>query len=98
MTATRAEPTSKGTTVQNYQMRIGDQWLDAADGRRFETVNPYTGQAWASVPDAGPADVDLAVQAATAAMQGEWGRCTGFERARHMRRLADILERDAEEL
>jgi acyl-CoA reductase-like NAD-dependent aldehyde dehydrogenase len=84
--------------VRTYQMRIGDQWLDAADGRRFETVNPFTGQAWASVPDAGAADVDLAVKAATAAMEGEWGRCTGFDRARYMRRLADILERDAEEL
>jgi aldehyde dehydrogenase (NAD+) len=31
-------------------------------------------------------------------MEGEWGRCTGFDRARYMRRLADILERDAEEL
>jgi aldehyde dehydrogenase (NAD+) len=79
-------------------MRIGDQWLDAADGRRFETLNPFTGRAWASVPEAGAADVDLAVKAATAAMEGEWGRCTGFDRARYMRRLADILERDAEEL
>jgi aldehyde dehydrogenase (NAD+) len=86
------------TTLRSYQMRIGDQWLDAADGRRFETVNPFTGQSWASVPDAGAVDVDLAVRAATAAMEGEWGRCTGFDRARHMRRLADILERDAEQL
>jgi acyl-CoA reductase-like NAD-dependent aldehyde dehydrogenase len=98
VTTTRAEPREKGATVRSYQMRIGDQWLDAADGRRFETVNPFTGQAWASVPDAGAADVDLAVKSATAAMEGEWGRCTGFDRARHMRRLADILERDAEEL
>ncbi|MCU1655837.1 MAG: aldehyde dehydrogenase (acceptor) [Pseudonocardiales bacterium] len=98
MTATQVDPTTGEATVQSYQMRIGDQWLDAADGRRFETVNPFTGQAWASVPDAGAADVDLAVQAATAAMAGEWGSCTGFDRARHMRRLADILERDAEQL
>ncbi|MDT4975252.1 MAG: (Z)-2-((N-methylformamido)methylene)-5-hydroxybutyrolactone dehydrogenase [Pseudonocardiales bacterium] len=98
MTTTKADPTTEEATVSSYQMRIGDQWLDAADGRRFETVNPFTGLAWASVPDAGAADVDLAVQAATAAMEGEWGRCTGFDRARHMRRLADILERDAEQL
>jgi aldehyde dehydrogenase (NAD+) len=98
VTTTKADPTTEEATVSSYQMRIGDQWLDAADGRRFETVNPFTGQAWASVPDAGAADVDLAVQAATAAMEGEWGRCTGFDRARHMRRLADVLERDAEQL
>ena len=81
-----------------YEMRIGDRWTDARSGERFETINPFTGRPWASVPEAGAADVDLAVQAATAAMDGEWGRCTGFERARHMRRLADILERDAEQL
>jgi aldehyde dehydrogenase (NAD+) len=98
VTVTQTDPTTEDATVRSYQMRIGDQWLDAADGRRFETVNPFTGQAWASVPDAGAADVDLAVRAATAAMEGEWGRCTGFDRARHMRRLADILERDAEQL
>jgi aldehyde dehydrogenase (NAD+) len=85
-------------SLARYQMRIGDQWIDALDGARFTTDNPYTGEPWASVPDAGAKDVDLAVRAATAALDGEWGRSTGFERARHMRRLADILERDAAEL
>ncbi|MCI2422339.1 aldehyde dehydrogenase [Saccharopolyspora sp. K220] len=86
------------TTRTEYRMRIGDMWVEAADGRRFETTNPFTGQAWASVPDAGPEDVDRAVEAATAAMTGEWGQATGFERARLMRKLADVVERDAEEL
>lgn len=81
-----------------YQMRIGDQWSEARDGARFTTTNSYTGEPWASVPDAGAQDVDRAVRAATAALEGAWGRCTGFERARHMRRLSDILERDAAEL
>jgi aldehyde dehydrogenase (NAD+) len=83
---------------REYQLHIGGQWRAAVTGRRFETVNPFTGEAWASVPDAGPQDVDLAVRAAADAMDGEWGRCTGFERAGHMRRLADVLERDAEQL
>ncbi|GAB3569380.1 aldehyde dehydrogenase [Amycolatopsis endophytica] len=86
------------TTLAEYRMRIGATWAEAADGRRYDTVNPFTGRAWASVPDGGPEDVDRAVEAATAAMTGEWGRATGFERARLMRRLADVLERDADEL
>ncbi len=90
--------TEAADALPAYQLSIGGQWREAVSGRRFETVNPFTGRAWASVPDAGPEDVDLAVQAATAAMEGEWGGCTGFERARHMRRLADVLERDAEPL
>lgn len=97
MTTSPADATAASPPA-HYQMRIGDRWSDAIDGARFDTSNPFTGQPWASVPDAGAGDVDLAVRAATAAMEGEWGRCTGFERARHMQRLADVLERDAADL
>jgi len=97
-TAQPAAGTEAATALPAYQLRIGGEWREAVSGRRFRTLNPFTGQAWASVPDAGPEDVDLAVQAATAAMEGEWGRGTGFDRARHMHRLADVLERDAEQL
>lgn len=86
------------SSIARYRMRIGDRWSDALDGARFDTSNPYTRQAWASVPDASADDVDMAVRAATEAMEGDWGRLTGFERARHMRKLADVLERDAAEL
>jgi acyl-CoA reductase-like NAD-dependent aldehyde dehydrogenase len=95
---TTTEATNANAAIAQYRMRIGGQWVDAASGARFETTNPFSGQPWASVPDAGAEDVDRAVEAATAAMAGEWGRCTGFERARYMRKLADILERDAEQL
>jgi (Z)-2-((N-methylformamido)methylene)-5-hydroxybutyrolactone dehydrogenase len=98
VTTTEPESVTGATELARYQLRIGGRWADAVSGDRFETVNPFTGQAWASVPDAGAEDVDRAVEAASAAMAGEWGRCTGFERARYMRRLADILERDADEL
>ncbi len=85
-------------TELTYQLRIGDGWTEAVGGARFETANPFTGSPWASVPDCDERDVDLAVGAAEAAMAGPWGRATGFERARLMRALADILERDADEL
>jgi aldehyde dehydrogenase (NAD+) len=38
------------------------------------------------------------VAAARAALDGEWGAMTGFDRARLMRRLAELIERNAEEL
>ena len=69
-----------------------------ADGRFYETVDPYTGEPWARVPDAGDAGVDRAVGAARAAFEGEWGQLTGFERSRLMHRLADVIERDADRL
>jgi aldehyde dehydrogenase (NAD+) len=84
--------------VATYRMSIAGQELDAASGRTFESLNPYTGQPWASAPDGDAADVDRAVAAARAALDGPWGAMTGAERARLMRRLGDILTRDAEQL
>jgi aldehyde dehydrogenase (NAD+) len=85
-------------TVPSYQLYVGGTWIDAADGATYETTNPYDGTVWATVPDAGPADVDAAVAAASEAMRGPWSTMTGFERSDLMRRLADLLDRDAEEL
>jgi aldehyde dehydrogenase (NAD+) len=86
------------SSLPAYQLRIGGGWAESVSGARYDTTNPFTGLAWASVPDGDERDVDRAVQAAQDAMDGEWGRMTGFERARLMRKLADILERDADEL
>jgi (Z)-2-((N-methylformamido)methylene)-5-hydroxybutyrolactone dehydrogenase len=81
-----------------HQLYVGGRWTDAAGGAAFESLNPYVGEPWATVPDAGADDVDAAVRAARAALDGPWGETTGFERAAAMRRLAAVLERDAEEL
>ena len=53
-------------------MVIGGKAVDARSGATFETENPYTGRPWAVVPDGGPDDVDAAVGAARAALDGEW--------------------------
>jgi acyl-CoA reductase-like NAD-dependent aldehyde dehydrogenase len=85
--------------VRHYQMLIGGEWVDAQSGRTFESINPYNGKTWAVVPEAGEADVDAAVRAARAAFdEGPWGRMTGTERARLLRRLAAVLAENAERL
>lgn len=86
------------TDIATYDLYIGGAWSPAASGETFDTVNPYTAECWARVPEAGPEDVDRAVVAANAALDGQWGSMTGFDRARLMRRLAAIVERDAEAL
>src|SRR3954467_3299207 len=88
------------TTVElpQYELYVAGGGSAPATGRFYETVDPYTGQPWARVPDAGDEDVDRAVQAARAAFAGEWGAKTGFERSRLMHRLADLIERDADRL
>lgn len=79
-------------------MYVGGEWVPARSGQTFSTSNPYSGEAWASVPDAASDDVDAAVRAAHNALSGPWGSMTGFERATAMRRLAAIIGRDAESL
>ncbi|HKC28835.1 MAG TPA: aldehyde dehydrogenase [Jatrophihabitans sp.] len=86
------------TPMQTYELLIDGGWQPSASGRTYESENPYNGKPWAVVPDAGAADVDRAVRAARNAMDGPWGALTGFERAAHMRRLAEIIARDAESL
>jgi aldehyde dehydrogenase (NAD+) len=86
------------TEIPEYQLFIDGGWVSSSGGETFETVNPFDGLPWARVPQGTAADVDAAVAAARRALDGEWGAANGFERATLMRRLADILERDAAEL
>ena len=84
-------------------MKTYDNWIDGAfaapaGGRRMETANPFTGEVWAAVAD-DPGAVDLAVAAARRAFQhSPWGAMPAAERARLLRRLGEILTRDADEL
>ena len=84
--------------LEKFWMTIGGRRVDAVTGATFESRNPYTGTSWAVVPDGGPADVDAAVAAARAALEGEWGSSTGFARAASLRRLGDLVAQDADRL
>ena len=84
---------------RRYRMLIGGEWVDARSGETFESVDPFTGQAWAEIPRAGAEDADAAVRAARAAFDdGPWPRMAGTERARLMRRLAELISEHAEEI
>jgi aldehyde dehydrogenase (NAD+) len=64
----------------------------------FESIDPYTGEPWAVVPEATRADVDDAVAAARAAFEGEWGALTGTARGRLLRRLGELIAESADDL
>jgi betaine-aldehyde dehydrogenase len=66
-------------------------------GERFASINPATGEVLGYVTAAGSAQVDAAVRAAQKAQPG-WGAMTGTERARVLRRAADILRSRNQEL
>jgi aldehyde dehydrogenase (NAD+) len=91
--------TPKADEVRQYKMLVGGEWVNARSGKTFESINPYTGRVWATAPEAGEEDVDRAVRAAREAFdEGPWGKMTGTERARLIRRLADLLAENAEDI
>jgi aldehyde dehydrogenase (NAD+) len=83
---------------RTYQQFIGGDWRDASGGT-FDTIDPFTGEAWAAIPQATSDDVDQAVRAARQAFDdGPWGGLAGRERARVLRRFAGEIAAHAERL
>jgi succinate-semialdehyde dehydrogenase/glutarate-semialdehyde dehydrogenase len=76
---------------------IGGAFVPARGGRRFTVRNPATDEAVATVADGGLDDARAAVAAAAAAFPA-WKSMSAAERARPMRRLAELMARDADRL
>jgi acyl-CoA reductase-like NAD-dependent aldehyde dehydrogenase len=91
-------PAAREFAAGPHRLLIGGERLDAADGRTFATVDPSTGRPIADVAQAGAADVDHAVRAARAALDGKWGSLTPAKRSRLIYALADLVEANADEL
>ena len=81
-----------------HGLLIGADWVEAADGRTFETLDPSTGEPICEVAHAGHEDVDRAVRAARAALEGPWARMPAAGRAQLLYQLADLLEAHGGEL
>src|SRR5689334_24510579 len=81
--------------LEKFQNYIGGSFVDASDERTFDSLDPYAGQPWASIPEGSVEDIDHAVAAARSAFDGDWGRMTGFQRAACIRRLADLIGENA---
>ena len=63
-----------------------------------ELVEPATGEAFATAQLAGEAEIDRAVEAARAALDGDWGRTAPNERSRLLHALADAVAANRKEL
>src|SRR5688572_26239558 len=86
--------------VRQTKMLIDGKWVDSASGKTFETVNPATGDTIANVAEGDAADVDRAAKAARKAFEkGPWRRkMTARERGACLYRLAELIEKNKEEL
>lgn len=95
-TATATKP---DVEIKYNKCLIDGNWVDAAQGKTFETLNPATGEVVTNVAEGDATDVDLAVKAARKAFEkSKWPKMTATQRGRLMFKLADLIEQNREEL
>ncbi len=80
--------------IENF---IAGEYVAAASGRRFEKRSPVDNRVIASISEAGRPEVDAAVQAARAALQGEWGGLTAEQRVELLYGVANEITRRFED-
>jgi len=94
-----SSPSENQVAVSATKLLINNRWVPSQSGKTFATVNPTTGEEICQVAEADAADVDLAVKAArTAFDRGPWRKTSGTERSRLLNRLADLIEKNADDL
>src|SRR5258705_5614275 len=80
------------------RLLVGGKWLEAAQGRTLPTVDPADGATLVEIAAGSAADIDRAVAAARAAFEGSWSRWKPVERQRAIIRLAELVEKNYDEL
>src|SRR5712671_151725 len=84
--------------IESGRLLIDGQWVDGA--KKFDTINPATGEVLTQIAEASSADVDHAVEAAQRAFEdrnGAWRKLSASERGRMIWKLADLLENNIDE-
>ncbi len=87
----------KDSSLFRQQAFIDGAWCDADEGASFAVNNPATGALLGSVPDLGIAETKRAVAAAERALP-DWKTRTAKERAQILRRWADLMMANQEDL
>ncbi|MES2495462.1 MAG: aldehyde dehydrogenase family protein [Pseudomonadota bacterium] len=79
------------------QMLIDGQWVGSESGRTIAVTDPATGLPITTIPAGTAGDVDRAVKAARRAFEGSWAAQRPVHRERLLLKLADLLEKHADE-
>ena len=77
---------------------IGGQWRAGSSGQTLALHNPSDGSLLAQIARGNAADIDAAVAAAQAALDGPWGRLTAAERGRILLKMSALTLARANEL
>jgi aldehyde dehydrogenase (NAD+) len=99
MASVMPSPTKSHVAISATKLLINNRWIASESGKTFATINPSTGEEICQVAEADAADVNKAVHAARAAFEhGPWRKMPASERGRLMNRLADLIEKHADDL
>lgn len=91
--------TGTTTALTRYRNTVAGAACESRTGRWLPSANPYTGEDWAEVPRCGAEDASDAVEAAHSAfVRGPWAEMKASARGKLLRRLGDLIARDAERL
>ncbi len=80
------------------KLLIAGDWRECASGDTIPVIDPSDGAEYARIGRGGSADIDRAVKAARAALEGAWGRLSAVERGRLMAKLSRAIAECVEEL
>src|SRR5215467_2203606 len=90
---------TRSVAISATKLLINNRWINSASGRTFATINPSTGEEICQIAEADAVDVEKAVHAARTAFEhGPWRKTQASERGRLLHRLADLIEKNADEL
>jgi aldehyde dehydrogenase (NAD+) len=82
---------------QLKRMLINGQWVEAASGKTFDSLNPSTGETLATVAEGDAEDINRAVAAARRAFEGPWSTFKPYDRQQVLLKLADLVDKYFEE-
>src|SRR5215813_2084924 len=82
---------------QLKRMLINGQWVEAASGKTFDSINPSTGETLATVAEGDAEDINRAVVAARRAFEGPWSTFKPYDRQQVLLKLADLVDKSFDE-
>jgi acyl-CoA reductase-like NAD-dependent aldehyde dehydrogenase len=91
--------TATKSRISPGRLMINNEWVDGP--KRFNTINPANGEVLTQITEALPEDVEKAISAARRAFEdrsGPWRKMSASERGRLLWKLADLVEKNIEEL
>ncbi|OIT35725.1 aldehyde dehydrogenase family 2 member b7, mitochondrial [Nicotiana attenuata] len=93
------EPIKPAVNVKHTKLFINGQFVDAALGKTFPTLDPRTGEVIAHIAEGDAEDINRAVAAARKAFdEGPWPKMNAYERSKILLRLADLIEKHNDQI